>query len=68
MIVDDILVSCYASFHHDLAHIGMTPIQWFPDVIQWIFGEDGRVLAFVSIIKEMGKWILPHEVIWQTLF
>ena len=36
-MVDGILASCYASFDHDLAHIAMTPIQWFPEIIEGIF-------------------------------
>ena len=68
LIVDAVLASCYASFHHDLAHIGMTPIKWFSEAMQWIVGEDDRKLAFVSIIKKLGKWILPYGHLWQTSF
>ena len=64
-MVDNILASCYASFHHDLAHIGMKPVQWFPEIIQWIFGEDSGLAAYVWTTKIMGKWIMPNEQLWQ---
>ena len=59
ILVDDVLASCYASFHHDLAHIAMTPIQWFPEIIQWIFGDEVGPSAFVKTTKYIGSLILP---------
>ena len=47
MMVDGVLASCYAFTDHDLAHIVMTPIQWYPQTIQWIFGDDGGFSAFI---------------------
>ena len=48
-MVDRILASCYASVNHDLAHIVMTPIQWFPEIVEHIFGIDDRFSAFAGI-------------------
>ena len=59
-MVDGVLASCYASFDHDLAHLTMTPVQWFPDIIGWIFGEEKESLAYVDIAKELGRWLLPY--------
>ena len=59
IVVDGILASCYASFDHDLAHLTMMPIQWFPRMMEWT-QEDGTGY-FVSIAKELGKWMLPYE-------
>ena len=59
-MVDGVLASCYASFDHDLAHITMTPIQWFSDVTLWIFGQDYIQSAFVMMIKDIGRLILPY--------
>ena len=62
ILVDDILTSCYASVHHDLAHIGMTPIRWFPDVIAWIFGEMNEYVPYIKINEDLGRWVLPYKV------
>ena len=51
IIVDGVLASCYDSVNHDVAHIGMKPMQWFPDIIQWVFGEDDRFSAFAKTVK-----------------
>ena len=40
IVVDGVLASCYASCHHDLNHIGALPIQLFPKIMEWIFGEE----------------------------
>ena len=66
LIVNGVLASSYASFDHDIAHIGMTPIQWIPKIVEWLFGEDnGGLLTFVSISKEATKWILPNGQLWK---
>ena len=62
ILVDDILASCYASVRHDLAHIGMTPIRWFPDVIEWIFGEMNESVPYIKINEDLGRWVLPYKV------
>ena len=63
-MVNDVLASCYASFHHDLSHISMKPVQWFPEIIQWIFGEDDGISSLVRTAKEIGKMVLPKEQLW----
>ena len=60
-MVDGVLASCYASFNHDLAHFGMRPLEWFSDIILWIFGQDYIQPAYVMMVKEIGRWILSHE-------
>ena len=59
--VNGVLASCYASFDHDVAHIGLTPIQWFPEIVEWLFGEDGGFQAFPRIAMETGRLILPNN-------
>ena len=44
IIVDGVLASCYASSDHDLVHIIMAPIQWFPGIAVWVFGKDKGIL------------------------
>ena len=50
-MVNGILASCYASFHHDLAHIAMTPMQWYPKVIEWFFGVKNGSPGYVDVLK-----------------
>ena len=64
IIVDGVLASCYPSIDHDLIHFGMTPIQWFPWMIQWIFGNDNGVQAYITILGHVGRPILPHGIIY----
>ena len=49
IIVDEILASSYP-VHHDLTHIVMTPFLWFPEMIQWIFGEDNGSSIYVKVV------------------
>ena len=55
IVVDRVLASCYASFNHDLAHIAMKPIQWYPDIVEWVFGMHNKHPSYVSIVKEFGN-------------
>ena len=47
-MVDRVLASCYATVNHDVVHIRMTPIQWFPDMVQWIFGNEETKLILLK--------------------
>ena len=62
ILVDDVLTSCYASTHHDLAHIGMTPIRQFPSIMEWIFGKDDGSLIYVKLLEEFGKFVAPFGI------
>ena len=59
IVVDGILASCYPSCYHDLGHIGMLPIQLFPTIMEWIFGEDNGSSTYANIVNELGQWMLP---------
>ena len=61
IVVDDILASCYAGSNHDLAHIVLTPMRWFPKMMQWIFGEDKGFQNYALISKYIGEWLVPHQ-------
>ena len=65
IVVDGVLASCYASYDHDLVHFFMTPVQWFPEIIDWIFGDDNGSYAYINIIKIFGKWMLPQELMYN---
>ena len=59
--MDGILASCYASsVDHNLAHISVAPVLWFPDLIQMIFGEDDAISAFITLNEKVGLWMLPY--------
>ena len=60
ILVDGVLASCYPSTDHDMAHFGMTPVRWFPKIIDWIFGEDTGFQVFVDTAEEIGRLILPY--------
>ena len=65
IIVDEVLASCYADFHHDLAHLTMVPMQRFSVVMNWIFGEDAGFSVFVSTARGLGILLLPDAHIWS---
>ena len=60
IVVDGIFVSCYTIVHHDVAHIVMTPMRWFPDIAEWIFGGDNGSQAYVNIAEVLCNWMLPY--------
>ena len=61
IVVDGVLASCYPSTYHDLAHIVMAPVQWFPNIIDWIIGEKDGFPIFVTITEDVGRWVLPDD-------
>ena len=65
IMVNNVLASCYAhSPDHDLAHFGMTPLRWFPDIMQWIFGEDIEFPVYVTIAADLGNWVWSQSAIF----
>ena len=60
-MVDGVLASCYASAAHELSHVGTTPMRWFPEIIEWIFGHDNAYQGYLKIVKELGKWIKAYQ-------
>ena len=64
IVVDGVLASCYPSSDHDLSHLAMTPIRWFPGIVQWVFGEDDGFPTYVRTTEQFGKWISPHGQLW----
>ena len=60
IVVDGVLASCYAIVDHDIAQIVMKPIQWYPDVVELVFGDENRVSAYINVAKTIGIWLLPQ--------
>ena len=57
IIVNGGLASCYATVDHDLAHVGVTPIRWYPRMMDLIFGEGGGFSIYVITAEDMAKWM-----------
>ena len=65
IMADGILASCYAGFPQDLAHLTITPMQKFGEVMRLIFGDDFGFPVYVGTAKQLGKLILPDEQYWS---
>ena len=59
LVVDGVLASCYPSANHDLAHIGILPIKYFPRMMDWIFGEDSGFSVYSKIANDLGEIVVP---------
>ena len=55
LVVDGVLASCYAIVDHNIAQIEMKPIQWYPDVIELIFGDENGVSAYINIARNLSR-------------
>ena len=62
MLVDGVLASCYATVDHDLGHIAMAPMRWFPGMMGWLFGEDDGFSVYARIGQNLKNVILPEGV------
>ena len=49
IIVDDVLTSCYADFHHSLAHLVMKPMKMISETMEWVFGNDMGFPVYVRV-------------------
>ena len=41
----------------------MIPIQWYPDMMEWIFGVNNGTPEYVNIAKGFGRWALPSALV-----
>ena len=64
-MVDGVLTSCYASSDHDLAHLGMTPIHWFPEIINWVIGGKKGSSGYVNFAKDLRKIVSFIVLVWE---
>ena len=64
IMVDGVLASCYSSLDHDLHHVVMTPLQWFPEVTKWTFGEENWLHAYVKILADLAC-LAPHRFVYE---
>ena len=63
IVIDGMLTSCYAFSDHNLAHITVTPMLWFPEMIEWIFGMEKVSQGYVNILTDLGKLLLPFNTL-----
>ena len=54
ILVDGVLASCYASFDHDVQHIVMKPLLWFPSMVDMLLGEEKSMHAYVTILQHVS--------------
>ena len=66
IVVDGILASCYASLDHDLAHFALTPMKWFPNSIESIFGQNNGMQGYLNIAKTLGRYLVPNGYLYET--
>ena len=51
-MVNGMLASCYAFSDHDLAHLMLAPMQWYPDIMGRIFGIESP--DDISILTDLS--------------
>ena len=69
-MVDEVLASYYpsvdqdlfASVDHDLVHLAMMPIRWFPEVIEWIFGVNNGFQVYIKTAKDFGGCLMAQTL------
>ena len=64
IVVDGVLSSCYASVHHDVAHITMTPLRWFPEFTKGLMGEDGGFAVYAKMAELFEGLIPPFDSVY----
>ena len=66
IMVDGVLASCYGNFDHDLAHLMVTPLRWFPHEVEWLFGGDEQngFTVFINIVHHLGYSLSPNNYVF----
>ena len=65
LLVNNFHVSCYASFEHNIAHVAMAPLRWFPWLLNWSTYIEG-VQPYVHYMKKLGRILLPTSLLSKT--
>ena len=60
-MVNGMLASSYSFSDHDVAHLMLAPMQWYPDIMGWIFGIEQESPAYVSTLTDLGALLLPFN-------
>ena len=59
ILVDGVLASSYAGVDHDLSHLTMIPMQWYPEIIEQIFLDEIGFPVILSMARELAILMLP---------
>ena len=72
IVVDGVLASCYGSFNHDVAHIIMAPMRWFPGTMECDPGKRGW-LCLSQLFHRFGEYpftfwpvIFKQQIYWNN--
>ena len=65
IVVDGVLASCYASFDHDLAHLVIALMRWYPEITEWIFGVENGSPGYINLAKAFDISVLPQEAVFN---
>ena len=63
IVVDGVLASCYASVDHDMVHILLAPMRWFPGFVRNIIGNDELASAGMAI----AWWSFPDQQFYSKI-
>ena len=64
IVVDGVLASCYAFPDHNLAHFGMAPMRWYPQVLESLFGKEDGSAGYVKVAEVFGEWLFPFNFLY----
>ena len=64
-MVDEVLASCYASGNHDIVHIVVVLVRYFPELTKWIFGGENGFSTHIKIIQHFHKWVIPNNHLYE---
>ena len=66
IVVDGVLASCYALIQHDVFHVVAAPIRWFPEMTNWIFGENNRFAGYTDVLIDLARLLPYGQIIGET--
>ena len=46
----------------------MTPMKWYPEILEWIFGVKNGSPGYVDLAKKLGKSVLPAGFTKKNIF
>ena len=61
IVVDGVLASCFDFSDHHLTHLTMTPMRWFPETMDWIFGDNNGSPGYGIFLEDVGRLVLLLE-------
>ena len=64
IVVDGVLPSCHSSTDHHLAQFGTTPMQWSPQILKAVFGEENETQIYVIIAAQFGRLVFPTGLLY----